>query len=56
MDELHKKLIVQAKKQYITEFTKDFKNRLSEKGLTLEGLIKSGEKIRGEILKKRNLL
>ncbi len=56
MDELIKKLIVQAKKQYVTEFTKDLKTRLGEKGLTLEDLFKSGEKLREEILKERGLL
>ena len=33
MDELLKKLIVQAKKKYINEFSKDFKTRLNERGL-----------------------
>ena len=56
MDELIKKLIVQAKKKYINGFTKDFKSRLKEKGLTLEDIIKSGEKIREEILEERDLL
>ena len=56
MDELLKNLIVQAKKQYVTEFTKDFKTRLGEKWLTLDDLIKSGGKLREEILKERGLL
>lgn len=56
MDELIKKLIIQAKKKYINEFTKDFRSRLKEKGLTLEDIIKSGEKIREEILKERDLM
>lgn len=56
MDELIKRLIAQAKKQYITDFSKDFKNKLSEKGLTIESLVKSGDKIREEILKERGLL
>lgn len=56
MDELIKKLIIQAKKEYINGFTKDFKSRLEEKGLTLEDIVKSGEKIREEILKERSLL
>ncbi len=56
MDELVKKLIIQAKKEYITGFTKDFKSRLKEKGLTLEDIVKSGEKIREEILKARDLM
>jgi len=56
MDELIKKLIIQAKKEYINNFSKDFKSRLKEKGLTLEDIIKSGEKIREEILKERNLM
>jgi len=55
MDELIKKLIVQAKKEYINGFSKDFKSRLKEKGLTLEDIIESGEKFRDEILKERNL-
>ena len=56
MDELIKKLIIQAKKEYINGFTKDFKSRLEEKGLTLEDIVESGEKIREEILKERGLL
>ena len=56
MDELIKKLIIQAKKEYINGFTKDFKSRLEEKGLILEDIVKSGEKIREEILKERGLL
>jgi len=56
MDELIKKLIVQAKKEYINGFSKDFKKRLKEKGLSLEEIIKSGEDIREEILKERGLL
>ena len=56
IDELIKKLIVQAKKKHINEFSKDFKTRLNQKGLTLEDIIKSGGKIREEILKERDLL
>ena len=56
MDELLKKLIVQTKKNYVNEFSKDFKDRLKEKGLTLEDIIESGEKIREEILKERDLM
>ena len=55
MDELLKKLIVQAKKNYINRFSKDFQRRLKERGLTLEEIIKSGEEIRNEILKERGL-
>ena len=56
MDELLKKLIVQAKKNYINGFSKDFQRRLKEKGLTLEDIIKSGEEIRNDILKERGLM
>ncbi|KKK44289.1 hypothetical protein LCGC14_1291180 [marine sediment metagenome] len=56
MDELLKKLIAQAKKKYINEFSKDFKTRLNERGLTLEDIIKSGGKIREDIIKERGLL
>ncbi len=56
MDELIKELIIQAKKKYINEFSKDFKVRLKEKGLTLEEIIKSGEEIRKEILKERGMM
>ncbi len=56
MDELIKTLIVQAKKDYINRFSKDFKKRLEEKGLTLEEIIKSGEEIREDILRERGLL
>ena len=55
MDELIKKLIIQAKKEYINGFTKDFKSRLEEKGLTLEDIVKSGEKIREEIKNVKEL-
>lgn len=56
MDELIKTLIVQAKKEYVNRFSKDFKKRLEEKGLTLEEIIKSGEEIREDILRERGLL
>ncbi|MGV9171944.1 MAG: hypothetical protein ACOC44_14235 [Promethearchaeia archaeon] len=56
MDELMKKLIFYAKKKYIDEFSKDFKSRLNEKGLSLEEINESGEKIRKDILKERGIL
>jgi len=51
MDELLKILIAQAKKNYIDEFSKDFKARLKEKGLELDDILKAGEQIRKELLK-----
>ena len=56
MDELLKILIVEAKTKYIDEFSKDFKERLKEKNLTLEDIIKSGEEIRKEILKEKGII
>ncbi|MBD3340518.1 MAG: hypothetical protein GF353_15525 [Candidatus Lokiarchaeota archaeon] len=56
MDELLKKLIVEAKKRFIDDFSKDFRQRLEEKGLTLGDIIKSGLEIRKEILKERGLM
>ncbi|MFO8020224.1 MAG: hypothetical protein R6U96_16490 [Promethearchaeia archaeon] len=56
MDELIKKLIFYAKKEYIDGFSKDFKSKLKEKGLTLEDINESGEQIRKEILQERGLL
>ncbi len=56
MDELLKILIIKGKKQQIDEFSDEFKRRLEEKNLTLEDIIKSGEKIRTEIIKERNII
>ncbi|MEJ2249318.1 MAG: hypothetical protein P8Y97_06615 [Candidatus Lokiarchaeota archaeon] len=50
MDELLRILILDAKKKYIDEFSKDFKQRLEEKNLTLKEIIEAGEKVRKEIL------
>ena len=55
MDDLLRILIVQEKKRRIDEFSDEFRRRLKEKDLTLEDIIKSGEKIREEILKKRKI-
>jgi hypothetical protein len=51
MDELVKTLIVEVKKKKIDDFSQEFQRKLREKNLTLEDIVKSGEKIRGEILK-----
>ena len=56
MDELLKILIIQAKKKYIDDFTKDFKTRLKERNLTLEDIIQSGEEIRKDLLREKGLL
>jgi predicted CopG family antitoxin len=56
MDELVRKMIFYTKKKVIDDFSRDFKTRLKEKGLTLEDIHKSGENIRKEILKERGLL
>jgi hypothetical protein len=53
MDDLLGMLINDAKKKYTDEFSKDFRLRLQEKGLTIEDIIKSGREIRREILKSR---
>ncbi len=55
MDELLRILIVQEKKRRIDEFSDEFRRRIKEKNLTLEDIIKSGEKIREEILKERKI-
>jgi predicted CopG family antitoxin len=54
MDELLSILILDAKKKYVDEFSKDFKQRLEEKNLTLKDIIQAGEKIRKEILNTGN--
>ena len=56
MDELIKKLIAHEKIRRIDAFSNEFKRALKEKGLTLEDIIESGEKIREEILKERNFI
>jgi len=56
MDGLLKILIVQAKKKYIDEDSKDFKVRLKERNLTLEDIRKSGKEIRKEILQEKCLI
>lgn len=56
MDELLKILIIQAKKRHIDDFSKDFKARLTERDLTLEDIIKSGEEIQKEISREKGLL
>lgn len=56
MDELVNKMIFYTKKRFIDEFSNDFKDRLEERGLSLEDINKSGEKIRKEILKERGML
>lgn len=56
MDELIKKLIIEAKKNFIDNFSNDFKKRLEERGLSLEDIIKSGLEIRKDILKKRGMM
>jgi len=53
MDDLLRMLIIDAKKKYIDEFSKDFRQRLQEKGLTIDDVIKSGREIRKEILDSR---
>jgi predicted CopG family antitoxin len=53
MDDLLRVLIIDAKKKYIDEFSKDFRQRLQEKGLTIDDVIKSGREIRKEILDSR---
>lgn len=54
MDELVRILIAQAKERYINDFSKDFQLLLKERNLTLEDIIKSGEKIREQILKEKH--
>lgn len=54
MDELVRILIAQAKEKYINDFSKDFQLLLKERNLTLEDIIKSGEKIREQILKEKH--
>lgn len=56
MDKLLRHLIVQAKMKQIDEFGNEFRRRIKEKNLTLEDIIKSGEEIRKEILKERNII
>ena len=56
MDDLIKKLIIEVKKQFIDDFSKDFKRRLEERGMTLEDIIESGLEIRKEILKERGMM
>ncbi len=51
MDELVKMLITEVKKKKIDDFSEEFQRKLREKNLTLEDIVKSGEKIRGEVLK-----
>ena len=54
MDELLRILIVQANEKYINDFSKDFQLQLKERNLTLEDIIKSGDKIREQILKEKH--
>lgn len=56
MDDLLKVLIVQEKRKRIDEFSDEFNKCLKEKNLTLEDVIKSGEKIRSEILTERKII
>lgn len=56
IDALLKILIVQERKKFLDDFSKDFRTSLRENGLTLEVIIKSGEEIRTEILKEQGLL
>ena len=54
LDELLKILIIDSKMKNIDTFSEDFKEKLREKNLTLEDIIKSGDEIRREILKEKN--
>jgi predicted CopG family antitoxin len=53
MDELLKILISQAKEQYIDEFSRDFNERLEDKGLSLDDILQAGERIRNELIDKK---
>jgi hypothetical protein len=53
MNELLRELIIEAKKRYIDEFSKDLRKKLKEKGLTIDDILKSGRDIRKEILESR---
>ena len=54
MDDLINKLIIETKKKFVDDFSKDFKQRLEEKGMTLNDIMESGEEIRKEIWKEWN--
>jgi hypothetical protein len=54
LDELLKILIIDSKMKNLDKFCEDFNEKLSEKNLTLEDTVKSGEEIRKEILKEKN--
>ena len=54
MDELLKLLIIEAKKKKIDDFGIEFQKKLKDKNLSLEDIIKSGEKIRAKILKEES--
>jgi len=53
MDELLRILIAQTKEKDVNDFSKEFRLKLEERNLTLEDIIKSGEKIREQILKEK---
>lgn len=53
MDELLRILIAQAKEKDVNDFSKAFRIKLKERNLTLEDIIKSGDKIREQILKEK---